>query len=99
MFGVAIATFLAKNKNNQVFLWTPDSSFLEKAGQESKLIFDGKTLEKPKNIYVTDSIEEAMKNTRAIFLLVASLYVKELVLEIKKYSKPSLPVILALKYY
>ena len=97
VFGVAIATLLAKNKNNQVFLWTPDSSFLEKAGQESKLIFDGKTLEKPKNIYVTDSIEEAMKNTRAIFLLVASLYVKELVLEIKKYSKPSLPVYIGSK--
>ena len=54
VFGVAIATLLAKNKNNQVFLWTPDSSFLEKAGQESKLIFDRQTLEKPKNINVTN---------------------------------------------
>ena len=97
VFGIAIATILAKNKNNQITIWTPDPSFLEKAQNEEKLLFNGKLLDKPKNILVTDSIEKALQNTKAIFILVASPYLKNLILEIKKYYQSSLPIYIGSK--
>ena len=92
VFSIAIASLLSKNKNQQIVIWTPDNTFLEKALKENKLCFDGKNLEKPKNITVTTSMEEAIKDTKAIFLLVASPYVKETILKFKKYYKPFMPI-------
>lgn len=92
VFSIAIASLLSKAKNHQIVIWTPDDTFLEKALKENKLCFDGKNLEKPKNITVTTSMEEAIKDTKAIFLLVASPYVKETILKFKKYYKPFMPI-------
>ena len=92
VFSIAIASLLSKAKNQQIVIWTPDDTFLEKALKENKLCFDGKNLEKPKNITVTTSMEEAIKDTKAIFLLVASPYVKDTILKFKKYYKPFMPI-------
>ena len=97
VFSLAIANLLSKNKNHQITIWTPDETFEKKAHQENKLYFDGKNLEKPKNIFVTTNIEEALKDTKAIFLLVASPYIKDTILQIKKYYKSSIPIFIGSK--
>lgn len=92
VFGIAIAKSLARKQTNEVFLWTHDENFKRHAEQTNELAFDSKKCVKDKNIYVTTSFSEALKDTKAIFLLVNSIYLKEIILEMKKDFSPNIPI-------
>lgn len=97
VFSLALAKSLSKKKENQIVIWTHDKEVSQMALNENKLLFDGKKVYKPQNILVTSSLSEALQNTSSIFLLVSSLYVKEIVLKLKKDYKVNIPIFIGSK--
>ncbi len=95
-YSLGIALMLAKHKNNNIMLWTENSKRKDEFNQthQIKSIFENVTF--PSNIYMTDDIEEALKNAKLIFLITAVKYVKEICLKMKEYYY-DIPICIASK--
>ena len=97
IFSLAIALELAKQKKNHIIIWTPDEKWLKEVNKTNTFVINDEKYPQKDNITITTSYEEALKDTNAIFLLTASIYLKSVILEIKKYYKPNTPIFNASK--
>lgn len=97
IFSLAIALELAKQKKNHIIIWTPDEKWLKEVNKTNTFVINDEKYPQKDNITITTSYEEALKDTSAIFLLTASIYLKSVILEIKKYYKPNTPIFNASK--
>lgn len=74
-FSIGIALMLSKRKENNIVMWTENEGYVEELNKTHKIskIFDFVTL--PDNISLTNSYEEALKNTNLIFLITSAKYI------------------------
>lgn len=95
LYGIALALALAKNKNN-VLMWTEnEETFNEfKTTHALKSIID---IEIPKNILLTTSYEEALKEPDLILMVTASKYFDIVTRKMKPYYNKKTPICIATK--
>lgn len=74
-YSVGIALSLAKNTNNTIMLWSENKDYVKEFNETRKIkeIFDTVTF--PSNISITNSYEEALKDTSLIFLITSAKYI------------------------
>ena len=97
VFSIALAKQMTRKKENQIYIWTHDAHFKEEAVKHKKLSWPNEKVKQDSNIAVTTSLEEALKDAQVVFLLVASAFLKDTVLEIKKYYPLSAPLFIGSK--
>ena len=95
IYGLAIAKELAK-KDNLIIMWSESAEKAEEYKNTKKLasIYDIKL---PKNIKVTNSLEETLKDAELIFITCASKYVDGLTKNIKQYFNKNMCICIASK--
>ena len=96
-YGLALSISLAKNKGNEITMWTERPGLLEDFKQTHRIdkVFEG--LEIPENISLTTSFEEALKDSNLIFIGCAAKYVESVCKSIKPYYNNSIPICIASK--
>ncbi len=94
-FAIAIAHFLSKKENNNIVMWTHDEEkekeFLKHRSLPS--IMDHKF---NKNITVTASLEESLKDSKLIYVVTTSNHFLDLMTKVKKYYNDT-PICIATK--
>lgn len=95
-YGIAIATMLAKNKKNNILMWSENKEKIEEFNKNHALysIFPDKKL--AKNISITSSFEEALKDSELIFLITSTKYIYNVCTSIKPYYNNT-PICIASK--
>lgn len=74
-YSVGISLMLAKNKNNNIMMWTENKNLVEEFNNTHKLEHIFKDVTLPENITLTNSYEEALENTSLIFLITSAKYI------------------------
>lgn len=94
-YSIGISLMLAKKSENQIMLWTENKDKLNEFKESHKIssIYNNIL---PDNINVTDSYEEAIKNTNLIFLITSAKYILDVCKNIKPYYNNS-PICIAAK--
>lgn len=74
-YSIGIALNLAKNTTNNIMLWSENEEYVKEFNDTRKIkeIFDTVTF--PNNISITNSYEEALKDTSLIFLVTSAKYI------------------------
>ncbi len=75
-YSLGLALMLAKCKNNRVMLWSEDENKVEEFKQSHQIKSIFKDIIFPNNIEITNSYEEALKETQLIFLVTSVKYLK-----------------------
>ena len=94
-YGISIALNLAKNKNNQIMMWSENKELL-KSFKDNHILIKFPDIEVPNNIDVTDSYEKALENTSLIFLITSAKYILSVCQNILPYYKNT-PICIAAK--
>ena len=95
-YGMAIASSLAKNKDNKVVIWTEKENLYNEFKKTKKLEMF-KDFKIPKNITISNSYEEVLKDTSIIYLATASKYVDSVCRNMKSFYKRNIPICIASK--
>ena len=86
-FSIAIANLLAKDKENEIMIWSHDEQWVKKAEKKGELkINETMTIKKADNMTLTTSYETAIEHSNIIFLLTSSKYFIEVINELKYYN-------------
>lgn len=74
-YSIGIALMLAKKKENTIMMWTESKDKLDDFNKTHKItqVFEDVIL--PDNVSLTDSYEEALKDTKLIFLITSAKYI------------------------
>ena len=86
-YGIALALMLAKKKENNILMWTQNESKLEEFRETKRFDSIFPSLEIPSNIDITNSYEEAIKNTNLIFFVTSAKYLYDTCKKIEPYYK------------
>ena len=73
-YSIAIALMLAKKKNNYIVMWSENSKLVEDYQKNHQTPIFPK-LKMPNNIEITNSYQEALKETNLIFLITSAKYI------------------------
>lgn len=94
-YSLAISKMLAK-KNNEIWIWTEDNKKIDEFKTTKKLtsIFDTPI---PKNIKISTSLEEVLKETKLIYIITSSKYVDIISERIKPFYQRQIPICIASK--
>ncbi len=95
-YSLGIAKMLSKNSHNQIMLWTENADTKEEflAHHEIKRIFPN--IIYPDNVSITDSYEEALKDTSLIFLITSAKYLASVCENMKVFYRDT-PICIASK--
>lgn len=96
MYSLAISKMLAKNENNKIMIWTENDARYEEYKKTKKVasIYD---TEIAKNIKISNSLEDVLKDTELIYLITASKYVDIITEKMKEFYNPNTPICIASK--
>ncbi len=96
IYSLAISKMLAKKENNEIVIWTENKEKYEeyKKTKQIKSIFDTTI---PKNIKISASLEEVLKDTNLIYIITASKYVDIITEKMKEFYNPEIPICIASK--
>ena len=96
-YGLALSLSLAKNKNNEVIMWSENSTIVNEFNQTHRFdrIFEG--MEIPSNISITNNYAESLNDSDLIFIGCAAKYVGGLCSSIKDYYDGTTPICIASK--
>ena len=96
IYSLAISKMLAKKENNEIVIWTENKEKYEecKKTKQIKSIFDTTI---PKNIKISASLEEVLKDTNLIYIITASKYVDIITEKMKELYNPEIPICIASK--
>ncbi len=94
-YGLALALSLAKN-DNKVMMWTENIKTYEEF-KETHMLKSIMDVNIPKNIKLTTSYEDALKEADLILLVTASKYTDIVCQKIKPFYKRSIPICIATK--
>lgn len=75
-YSLGLALMLAKCENNRVMLWSEDENKVEEFKQSHQIKSIFQDIIFPNNIEITNSYEEALKDTQLIFLVTSVKYLK-----------------------
>lgn len=95
-YGIALANNLAKNKNNNIVMWTENDELYEEFNKNHKVSKLFPNNEIFKNIKMTRSYEEALENTSLIFFVTSAKYISSVCDNVKHYYKKQ-PICIASK--
>jgi glycerol-3-phosphate dehydrogenase (NAD(P)+) len=92
-----MALTLASNKDNKITMWSENETLVKDFKKTKKLstIFEDKNI--PKNINVTNSLEEALTEAEIVFLIPSINYLEEVCINIKDIINPKIPVCIGTK--
>ena len=95
-YSIGIALMLAKNKNNNIMLWSENKEYVNEFKETHKIskIFNNVVL--PNNVDITNSFEEVMMNTSLIFFITSAKYLLNVCKSILPYYNNT-PVCIASK--
>lgn len=96
MYSLAISKMLAKKENNKIMIWTENNAKYEEYKKTKKVasVYD---TEMPKNIKVSNSLEEVLKDAELIYIITASKYVDIITKKMKEFYNPDVPICIASK--
>lgn len=94
-YSLAISLKLAQ-KNNEIYIWT-ESIDKEKEFQKEKKVKSIFDITLPKNIHISASMEEVIKDTSLIYIITASKYVDACCKSMLPFYKKSIPICIASK--
>ena len=96
MYSLAISKMLAKKENNKIMIWTENNAKYEEYKKTKKVasIYD---TEIHKNIKVSTSLEDTLKDAELIYIITASKYVDIITKKMKEYYNSEVPVCIASK--
>ena len=96
-YGLALSLSLAKNKDNEVIMWSENSTIVSEFNQTHRFdrIFEG--MEIPSNISITNNYAESLNDSDLIFIGCAAKYVGGLCSSIKEYYDGTTPICIASK--
>ena len=66
VFSVSIANLLAQNKENKIVLWSENETLVNNYQKTNKMNDIFENVKFPKNITLTNSYEEALKNSELV---------------------------------
>lgn len=85
VYGIAMATALAQNKNNSIKMWSESDDSLNRIENSRKCFKDLGGIALPEKITFSTSYEEVMKDADLVFIMVAAKYVSSVCENMKKY--------------
>lgn len=96
MYSLAISKMLAKKENNKIMIWTENKAKYEEYKKTKKVasVYD---TEMSKNIKVSNSLEEVLKDAELIYIITASKYVDIITKKMKEFYNPDVPICIASK--
>lgn len=96
-YSIALALMIAKKDNIEITLWSENNDYVKEFKETHKIskIFSDVIL--PESVSVTNSYEEALKNTDAIFIACAARFVDDVCMNIKNYYHSNIPICIASK--
>ena len=96
MYSLAISKMLAKKENNKIMIWTENDAKYEEYKKTKKVasVYD---TEIPKNIKVSNSLEDVLKDAELIYIITASKYVDIITEKMKEFYNPDVPICIASK--
>ena len=96
VYSLAISKMLAKKSENKIVIWTENEKNYEEYKKTKKVasVYD---TEMPKNIKVSNSLEEVLKNAELIYIITASKYVDIITKKMKEFYNPDVPICIASK--
>lgn len=96
MYSLAISKMLAKKDNNKIVIWTENDAKYEEYKETKKVasVYDTKI---PKNIKISNSLEDVLKDAELIYIITASKYVDIITEKMKEFYNPEVPVCIASK--
>lgn len=74
-YSIGIALSLAKNTNNTIMLWSENKDYVKEFNETRKIKEIFTTVTFSSNISITNSYEEALKDTSLIFLITSAKYI------------------------
>lgn len=95
-YGLAIASALVKNKHN-VMMWTENKDKFKEYQETGNLKSINETFIMPKEMRLSLSLEDTIKDAKAIFITCASKYVGSITKDISKYYEKDIPICIASK--
>lgn len=96
IYSLAISKMLAKKEKNKIMIWTENESKSEEY-KKTKNISSICDTNIPKNIKISNSLEEVLKDSNLIYIITASKYVDIITKKMKKYYNPGTPICIASK--
>lgn len=96
MYSLAISKMLAKKENNKIMIWTENNAKYEEY-KKTKKVASAYDTEMPKNIKVSNSLEEVLKDAELIYIITASKYVDIITKKMKEFYNPDVPICIASK--
>lgn len=96
MYSLAISRMLAKKENNKIMIWTENDAKYEEYKKTKKVVSVYDT-EIPKNIKVSNSLEEVLKDAELIYIITASKYVDIVTEKMKEFYNSDVPICIASK--
>ena len=85
-YSIAIALMLAKKKNNYIVMWSENSNLVDDYQKNHQTPIFPK-LKMPNNIEITNSYQEALKETNLIFLITSAKYIIDVCKNMELYYK------------
>ncbi len=96
IYSLAISKMLAKKEKNKIMIWTENESKSEEYKKTKKISFICDT-NIPKNIKISNNLEEVLKDSNLIYIITASKYVDIITKKMKKYYNSNTPICIASK--
>ena len=84
-YGIGIALMLAKKNENNIMMWTENKELAKDFREKRKFGKIFPDVEVPNNISLTESYEEALKDTGLIFLITSAKYILNVCKEMLPY--------------
>ena len=95
-YSLGIGLMLSKKDNNEIVLWTENKDNEIEFNSTHKLQHIFKNVYFPNNIKITSSYEDALKDTKLIFLITGAKYIQDVCNNIKPFYKDT-PICIASK--
>ncbi len=97
VFSVSIANVLAQNTENEIVLWSENKELVNQFHKTKKLESIFKDLKMPKNVTVTNSYEEAIKDAELVFLMTSVFYLESVCHDISAIVDKKVPICIGTK--
>lgn len=96
-YSIALALMLAKKKENNIVMWSENIELYNEFKKTHKVDKIFEDLKLPDNISITNSYDEALKDTSLVFIACAAKYVDDVCLGIKPFYNKTIPICIASK--
>jgi len=97
LYSLAIASAIAKNKDNKITMWTEDESKIKELKETKALKSISEACVIPQNIKLSNSYQETLEHANLIFIIVSAKYMESVCMEIKSYISPNTPICIGTK--